>query len=89
MTPTLSVNDLDILYDAVLGGLGVAVLPAYRCMDDLRARKLEHVLPAWSSPSEPIHALYPSGRHLSSKVKAMLDHLQKMTAPWVSPEKRR
>jgi DNA-binding transcriptional LysR family regulator len=84
VSPTLAVNDLDILYDAVLGGLGLALLPAYRCVDDLRAKRLERVLPEWDAPSQPIHALYPSGRHLSSKMKAILDRLQKMTAPWVS-----
>lgn len=84
LTPSLSVNDLDVLYDAALGGLGVALLPAYRCLDEIRAKRLERVLSEWDAPSEPMHALYPSGRHLSSKVKAMLDHLQKMTAPWVS-----
>jgi DNA-binding transcriptional LysR family regulator len=84
VSPTLAVNDLDILYDAVLGGLGVALLPAYRCVGDLRAKRLERVLPEWDAPSQPIHALYPSGRHLSSKTKAILDRLQKMTAPWVS-----
>lgn len=80
---SLSVNDLDMLQAAALGGLGIAVLPAYRCVDHLRAKRLERVLPAWAPPSEPLTALYPSGRHLSSKVKAMLDHLQTMTVPWV------
>jgi DNA-binding transcriptional LysR family regulator len=79
----LSVNDLDILHDCVVRGLGVAVLPAYRCTDDLRAKRLERVLPEWSTPGTPIHAVYPSNRHVSPKVKALLDHLQQMTAaPW-------
>ncbi|MBX3193202.1 MAG: LysR family transcriptional regulator [Labilithrix sp.] len=83
LTPALAVNDLDILHDAVIGGVGIAILPTYRCVDDLDAKRLERVLPDWEAPSEPIHALYPSGRHLSPKVKAMLDHLQKMKpAPW-------
>ena len=89
VAPTLAVNDLDILYEAVVGGLGVAVLPAFRCVDDLRAKRLTRILPEWEVLSEPVHAVYPSGRHLSSKVKAMLDHLQKMTAPWVSGDGRR
>jgi hypothetical protein len=84
LAPALSVNDLDILHDAVLGGVGVAMLPAYRCADDIHAGRLERVLPDWETPAQPVHALYPSGRHLSPKVKAMLDHLQQMTiAPWV------
>jgi DNA-binding transcriptional LysR family regulator len=83
VTPALSVNDVDALHDAAIAGVGVAILPAYHCVDDLRAKRLERVLPDWDAASEPTHALYPSGRHLSPKVKALLDHIQKMThAPW-------
>jgi DNA-binding transcriptional LysR family regulator len=87
LTPALSVNDLDILHDAVMGGVGVAMLPTFRCADDVRAGRLERVLPDWDAQAQPIHALYPSGRHLSPKVKAMLEHLQQMTtAPWEQGE---
>jgi DNA-binding transcriptional LysR family regulator len=83
LTPTLSVNDLDILQAAALCGVGIALLPAYSCIEDLRARRLERVLPIWQTPAEPVHAVYPSGRHLSPKVKAILDHLQQLApAPW-------
>jgi DNA-binding transcriptional LysR family regulator len=79
----LSVNDLDILHNAVAGGIGVTILPAFRCADDLRAGRLERVLPDWELPATPIHLVYPSGRHLSPKVKALLDHLlQTPSAPW-------
>ena len=81
--PTLSANDLDMLYDAVIGGVGIAQLPVYRCTDALRTRRLERVLPAWSTAGIPIHAVYPSNRHVSPNVKALLDHLQRKTpAPW-------
>lgn len=82
VSAVLAVNDLDLVHSAAVGGLGVALLPAYRCSDELSAARLERVLPEWQAPAEPIHALYPSGRHLSPKVKALLDHLQAMTAPW-------
>lgn len=83
LTPTLSVNDLDVLHDAATAGAGVSLLPAFRCTEDLRARRLERVLPAWHAPPQPVHALYPSGRHLSPKVKAMLEHLQQRApAAW-------
>lgn len=90
LTPALLVNDMDILHAAALGGIGVAMLPTYRCVDDVGAGRLEQVLADWDAPGQPIHALYPSGRHLSSKVKAMLDHLQQMaTAPWTPAPPRR
>jgi DNA-binding transcriptional LysR family regulator len=80
LTPKLSVNDLDILQNAAIGGVGVALLPDFRCVEDLRAKRLELVLPNWHAPSQPVHAVYPTGRHLSPKVRVMLDHLQKRVA---------
>ena len=54
-------------------GLGIALLPAFRCLDDLRAHRLERVLRDWSAPSTPVHAVYPSTRHLSPKIAAFRD----------------
>ena len=76
------VSDLDVLYSIATAGLGIALLPAFRCADDLRARRLERVLRDWNAPATPIHVIYPSTRHLSPKVKTFVDHLQaRMTPP--------
>ena len=74
----LMVNDFDLLEEATRAGLGVALLPAFRCAG---GRGLRHVLPEWRSPAVPIHAVYPSTRHLSPKVKAFLDHLRGEMSP--------
>jgi len=81
------VTDLDLLHAVATAGLGIALLPAFRCIEELRARKLECVLREWSAPSIPIHIVYPTSRHVSPKVKAFIDHLQKrMTPPpWELP----
>lgn len=78
------VNDIDILYAAAIEGLGIALLPIFRCIADLRARKLERVLGDWDAPLTPIHAVYPSARHLSPKVKSFIEHLhaQMIPPPW-------
>lgn len=76
------VNDFDMVQEAALGGLGVAMLPIFRCIDDLRAGRLVRLLREWCSPDIPMHAVYPSTRHLSPKVSAFLDHIRdKMTPP--------
>jgi len=77
----LMVNDFDFVDEAVLAGLGVGMLPAFRGIQYLRGHRLEQVLADWSSPSIPIHAVYPSSRHLSPKVKALLDHLREQLTP--------
>lgn len=80
----LMVNDFDFLEQAALSGLGIALLPVFRCIQLLRERKLQRVLPQWCSPETPLHVIYPSTRHLSPKVKAFSDHLRAelIPPPW-------
>lgn len=75
------VNDFDFIDEAARSGLGIAMLPSFRCVDHLRAHRLAHVLSDWCSPAIPLHAVYPSTRHLSPKVKALLDHLRHHLTP--------
>jgi DNA-binding transcriptional LysR family regulator len=74
-------NDMDILHAAASAGIGIALLPAYRCIDDLRLHRLERVLRDWNVPATPVHAVYPTARHLSAKVKSFIEHLQKRMTP--------
>jgi DNA-binding transcriptional LysR family regulator len=77
----LMVNDFDLVHAAALAGLGLALLPAYLCLDDLRGKRLERVLRDWEAPSVPVHVVYPSARYISPKVKTFVDHLQERTTP--------
>ncbi|MEA2697176.1 MAG: hypothetical protein QOI66_1447 [Myxococcales bacterium] len=82
LSPRLLVNDIDLVHAAAVGGVGVALLPAFRCLDDIRARRLERVLRGWSPPAISVYVVYPGTRHLSPKVKTFVDHLhQRMTPP--------
>ncbi|MCA9620936.1 MAG: LysR family transcriptional regulator [Myxococcales bacterium] len=76
-----TVNDYDFLDEAVLAGVGIAMLPIFRCADHLRGGRLERLLPAWCSPATPLHAVYPTARHLSPTVRAFLDHLRDRLTP--------
>ena len=78
----LMVTDMDILSDAAHAGVGIALLPAFNCVAEIRERKLERVLPAWSALPTPVHVVYPTARYLSPKVKSFVEHLeQRMTPP--------
>ena len=82
VTPRLVVSELDMLRPAVIGGVGIAQLPAYQCVEDLRARRLERVLRDWQAPATPIHLVYPSTRHVSPTLKSFIDHVvEQMTPP--------
>jgi DNA-binding transcriptional LysR family regulator len=85
--PRLVVNDFDVLLEAALAGVGVAMLPIFRCAAALREGKLEHLLKDWCSPQTMIHAVYPTARYLSPKVKAFVELLQKRFTPppWELP----
>jgi DNA-binding transcriptional LysR family regulator len=77
----LVANDWDSLREAAAAGLGLTLLPVFLCAPDLRARRLERVLPGWSSAEVPIQAVYPSTRQLSPKLSSFLDELQAAMSP--------
>src|SRR5207249_8625653 len=69
----------DSIRDGNVTGVQTCALPI---LEELRTRRLECVLRDWNAPSVPVHAVYPSTRHLSPKVKTFVEHLQaRMTPP--------
>ena len=69
--PRAIVNDFAVLKQMVLEGLGVALLPNYLA----RSPELIRVLSKWSVPSIELHAIYPSHRGATPKMRAFLDWL--------------
>jgi DNA-binding transcriptional LysR family regulator len=68
-------NNGDTARAAALAGQGVIWQPTFLIGDDLRAGKLVRVLPEYRLPDIDVLALYPSRRHLSAKIRAMIDFL--------------
>ncbi len=71
----VKVNDAFSLRKLAINGLGIARLPAFLCADDIKSGELQPMLCDWSYRSSPIHALYPSNRHLSVKVRSFVDYI--------------
>ena len=71
----LSANEATALLQAALAGGGVALQPTYLANPHLADGRLQAVLPDWQPPDMAIHALYPSRKHLSPAVRALLDFL--------------
>lgn len=69
----LRVNNSFAVRDAVLRGLGIGQLPLLIAQEPLHAGQLVPVLPGWAPPPVPVHAVYPSNRYLSPKVRAFVD----------------
>ena len=72
----LSANALlSILHQAALKGIGVALLPQIICCEDLKAGRLQKVLPEWNFPLGICHAVFPSRRGLLPAVRVFIDFL--------------
>ena len=73
--PRLITDDIAVLRDATLAGVGVVQLPTVIIWEDIRAGRLVHVLPQWQPRSGIVHAVFPSRRGLLPSVRALLDFL--------------
>lgn len=62
--------------EAVIAGAGLNSGPLWLYSDALARGELVHVLPAWSPPSFPVHALTLPGRYRPAKVAAALQMLR-------------
>ncbi|WP_271273735.1 LysR substrate-binding domain-containing protein [Aliamphritea hakodatensis] len=71
----LHCNSGQVLLDAALKGLGVVQLPDYYVQDCLANGTLTELLVPYQPPEEGIWALYPHNRHLSPKVRVLVDFL--------------
>ncbi|MFD1009535.1 LysR substrate-binding domain-containing protein [Oceanisphaera ostreae] len=63
------------LLDAALKGIGIVQLPDYYVQPALDAGQLIPLLDLYQEPDDGIWAIYPHNRHLSPKVRMLLDFL--------------
>ena len=63
------------LLDATLKGLGIVQLPDYYAKEYLKTGKLVSMLDEYREPGEGIWAVYPNNRHLSPKIRLLIDYL--------------
>lgn len=77
----LRLNDDEALSAAVLGGLGVALLPTFIVGGDLQAGRLQAVLSDYVPAERDIYAVYLPNRHLPAKVRAFIDFLRQRIGP--------
>ncbi len=73
LQPRLRVNNSLAARDAVLRGLGIALLPRLIVEDGEFSSRLHRVLADWSAPQIPVHAVFASARYLAPKVREFID----------------
>jgi DNA-binding transcriptional LysR family regulator len=72
---TVQYNSGHSLVDAALKGLGIVQLPDYYVQQYLASGELVSLLDNYREPEESIWAIYPHNRHLSPKIRLLVDYL--------------
>ena len=73
--PRLASDDLQVLYQAVVGGVGMAQLPAWLCREPIARGQLVPLLPNWSLPPGNVHAVYPSRHGHTPAVRSFIEFM--------------
>ncbi|MDR2218970.1 MAG: LysR family transcriptional regulator [Methylobacillus sp.] len=77
----LRINDDDALSQAVLSGLGLALLPTFLIGKDLQAGRLQAVLSKYIPIKRHIYAIHMPTRHLPLKIRVFVDFLAERFGP--------
>lgn len=85
----LTLSTVDAMQDAVLAGLGIAVMPEWFWAKEDLGQRVVQLLPQYKLPEQAIHALYGARQKKASKVSQFVDYvaqalLSMNMAPWGS-----
>ena len=72
----LRVNNGDMMRDAAVAGLGIALLPMFAVADAIRSGALTVVDVGAPAADEFLFMAHPEGRRASAKLKALAEHLR-------------
>ncbi len=71
----LRANSPLALATMAIGGQGIVRSPLYTVKEALDDGRLQRILPDYTTDVFGLHALYPQNRHLTTRVRALIDHL--------------
>jgi DNA-binding transcriptional LysR family regulator len=75
LQPIAIIPEPDVLRTLLIAGAGVGLLPDFHARSAVADGTLVRLLPDWTSGRVDVHALYPSHRSLSAKVRVFIDAL--------------
>jgi DNA-binding transcriptional LysR family regulator len=81
----LRANDFLLIKQLLLSDFGIAYVPSITVLEEISNGSLVRVLSDWALMERELYLVYPSDRHLSPKVRALIEFIyQKVTpqAPW-------
>lgn len=76
----IKTNSASAVRSLILGGCGIAALSNFLVGDDIRAGRLEHLLPSYDCGSAGVYAVYQDRRYQQAKVRLFIDFLQEHLA---------
>jgi DNA-binding transcriptional LysR family regulator len=79
--PSFSTNNGRIMLEAALEGKGIAVLPTFLAVEELKRGDLVVLLSDFTFATLYLSAIYPRRKHLPSKVRLLLDFLAERFGP--------
>jgi DNA-binding transcriptional LysR family regulator len=78
----LRTNSSEVVREALLAGLGIALRSTWDVGPELKDGRLVRIMPDYSGGRRvAIHGVYPSRRHMEQKVRAFLDYLAGLYGP--------
>lgn len=78
----LSTNSSEVVREAVIGGLGIALRSTWDIGEELRTGRLVQVLPEFEgSRNLSLSAIYPSRQFLPAKIRSFIDYLASIYGP--------
>lgn len=69
------VYDFTILRELVIQNTGIGMLPKYLVKNEPYSSGVQMILPSWSSPNIELHAIYPSRKGMTPKLRVFLDFI--------------
>ncbi|MDH0865043.1 LysR substrate-binding domain-containing protein [Mitsuaria sp. GD03876] len=73
---TLVFNNMEAVRGAAIGGLGIGCMPDFLALGPIADGRLRAVLDVDARPAGRFHAVWPTSRHLSPKVRVFVDFLK-------------
>lgn len=71
----LTVNDIDLVHEACLAGMGIGALPTYIADVQIQSGELVQLFADVDIPVRTIKAVFPQNRYLANKSRAFLDFI--------------
>lgn len=74
--PRLSTDNLYVLCNAAIFGLGAGIASAWMVAEALSDGRLVHLAPPWQAPSLPVYLVYPHARFYPPRLRRFIDAMR-------------